>query len=428
MKKVKRRTIEVWADWVGMPQPLLMGYLYAAAGRDSDIFSFSYHSSWLKSAFAQALDPSLQLFDGEQYAPQGQRNFNIFLDSAPDRWGRVLMDRRESLQAREESRPKRVLHESDYLLGVFDQHRMGALRFRNDPNGPFQDDDPTFASPPWTSLSELEQASLHLEADGAESDEKYKSWLTTLWKPGASLGGARPKASVVDERNALWIAKFPSQRDKYDVAAWEMIVHRLAEKVGITVAPAQARTFGSQHHTFLTKRFDRTPLRERVHFASALTLLQRSDGEDGQSDGASYLELAQFIMQHGANTESDLAELWRRIVFSICVSNTDDHLRNHGFLLTPQGWILSPAYDINPNPNSNGLLLNISETDNAQELDLALEVAKFFRISSEGAKEQIKKVTTIVKQWREEAKFLQISRSEQDYMERAFRIANNFSI
>ncbi len=404
-----------------MPKPLRMGYLYVMAGRAKEIFSFEYDDNWLQSPFAQVLDPSLQLYSGEQYAPDGQENLSVFLDSAPDRWGEVLMRRREALCAREEGRAERPLYASDYLLGVFDELRMGALRFKRESDGPFEAADAEFASSPWTSLGKLEHASRQLEKEGAEDMQQYREWLRMLIAPGGSLGGARPKAGVVDSRNTLWIAKFPSASDDWDVGAWEMVLSRLAAKVGIELPRAQVQVFGGPHHTFLIQRFDRGIRRERIHFASAMTLLQRVDGDDG-STGANYLELAEFIIRNGARVQQDLAQLWIRIVFFICVSNTDDHLRNHGFLLGPKGWALSPAYDMNPNPHGNGLTLNISESDNAQDLELVRGVAKFFRVGAYEVNSIIDSVVSVVSEWRNEASKLGISKGEQNRMARSFRL------
>jgi len=360
-----------------------------------------------------------------QYAPKEQENFGIFLDSSPDRWGRFLMNRREAQLAREEGRKEKTLLESDYLLGVYDEHRMGALRFKTESSRSFLNDNKAYASPPWTSLRELEHASLELEKDDAESNPGYSKWLQMLIAPGGSLGGARPKASVMDEQKHLWIAKFPSGNDEYDIGAWEMLVNKLAKHAEITTAKAKIIKFNSPYHTFLNKRFDRTFSGGRIHFASALTLLQRSDGDDA-SQGASYLELAEFIMQYGAHAQEDLEQLWRRIVFNICVSNVDDHLRNHGFLLQPTGWILSPAFDMNAVATGNGLKLNISETDNSQDLLLAREVAEYFRVKPQKTDTIIQQVITAVKEWRKEANELHIPKKEQDRMARAFRIAGEF--
>jgi serine/threonine-protein kinase HipA len=300
---------------------------------------------------------------------------------------------------------------------------MGGLRFRVDPDGSFLDDDHVYAAPPWTSLRELEHASQQIEKSGAEEKSGYKQWLSLIMAPGASLGGARPKASVIDSKGNLWIAKFPSRGDKHDSGAWEYLVNTLGRKAGLNMATAQLKRLASVHHTFLTQRFDRNLRRERIHFASAMTLLQRKDGDSG-IDGASYLELAEFVVQSGAQPAKDLCELWARIVFSICVSNVDDHLRNHGFLLTPRGWMLSPMYDVNPNPLGDGLLLNISETDNTQSLELALEVANFFRLNTKQAKTTINRVVKAVQAWQKEAKALKLSKGEQDRIAPAFRVAD----
>ena len=422
----RQRVIEVIADWDGLGGPTLMGNLTVTPARGKEVFAFEYEKTWLTSPSRQQLDPSMALYGGPQYPARNRENFGVFLDSSPDRWGRVLMRRREAQLARAEGRTERRLLESDYLLGVYDGHRMGALRFRVD--GRFLDDNDELASPPWTSLRELEHASLELEREGVEDDPDYGRWLRMLIAPGGSLGGARPKASVRDESERLWIAKFPSRNDQDDIGAWERVVHDTAERAGILVPEAQLRRFSSRksaghgHHTFLSRRFDRTDGSGRLHFASAMTLLDRIDGQDAD-DGASYLELADLLMRLGSNTSADLEQLWRRIVFSICVSNTDDHLRNHGFMLKSTGWALAPAYDMNPDPAGAGLKLNISETDNAQDIDLALSVAPVFRVKKKRAQEIVSEVANAVNQWRSVATSHGLSRTAQDRMHRAFRVA-----
>lgn len=413
----ERREIEVWADWSGLGGPLLMGRLHATPTRGREVFSFEYEAAWLAAGHAGHLDPTLRLLRGPQYPAHDRPNFGVFLDSAPDRWGRVLMDRREAQLARTTGRRPRHLTELDYLLGVYDEHRMGALRYRL-AGGPYLDDNRDLASPPWTSLRELEQASLRLERAGAENDPSYGRWLHMLIAPGRSLGGARPKASVVDAKHALWIAKFPSSRDVDDIGAWESVLHDLAARAGIDVPETKRRRLGSDHHTFLARRFDRSPA-GRLHFASAMTLLDRTDGDTG-----SYLELAALLIRAGAHATRDLEELWRRIVFFICVSNVDDHLRNHGFLLEARGWSLSPLYDVNPVAYGDGLTLNISETDNAQELDLARETAAHFRIKPKRADEIIAGVTEAVRGWDGTAAKAGIPREERERMAPAFRIAD----
>ena len=418
-KNAQQRSIQVYAGWVGLEQPVLMGTLHSTQVRGKEVFSFEYADAWLQSGNVQNLDPDLQFYSGQQYLGEGKSNFGIFLDSSPDRWGRVLMDRREALLARKEERKARTLFEADYLLGVFDGHRMGALRFKEDEAGEFLNKNKEMASPPWTSIRELEEASLRFEEDDVDDTEKMK-WLNMLMAPGSSLGGARPKASVLDTKGQLWIAKFPSKNDNKDVGAWENIVHELAVLAGLNVADAMTGMYYSRQHTFLTRRFDRNIKGERTHFASAMTLLGHTDGTNFQS-GVSYLDLAGFIMQNGAQADQDLEELWRRIVYYICVSNTDDHLRNHGFLLTAKGWILSPAYDMNPVETGNGLSLNISEKDNALDLDLAREVAPYFRVSAKRVEEIIDGVKKSVGGWEALAEKQGISKTEREVMSKAFR-------
>ena len=418
-KKPLQQAIQVCAHWQGMENPVVMGTLYATKSRGKEIFSFKYDHAWLKSSFAQILDPDLGLFSGPQYARDGQDNFGLFLDSSPDRWGRVLMQRREAQLAKTENRDARQLMESDYLLGVYDGHRMGALRFRLSEEGPFLDDQADMAAPPWTKLRDLEYASFQLENDNPESLPNYATWLKMLIAPGGSLGGARPKASVQDENGHLWIAKFPSRRDEINIGKWEYLVYQLAQAAGVETAQSEVKNFSGEYDTFLSKRFDRTKSGERIHFASAMTLLGKKDG-DGGDTGVSYLDLVDFLMKNGTQVNKDLEQLWRRIVFYICVSNTDDHLRNHGFLLQEQGWILSPAYDMNPVAAGGGLALNISRDDNSQSLDLARSVASVFRVKKEKAEEIIGEVRGAVSHWTELTRKLKLPTREINIMQNAF--------
>jgi serine/threonine-protein kinase HipA len=418
-KRIQQRSILVYGDWVGLERATLMGTLVATHVRGKEVFSFEYDEAWLKSKNALNLDPDLQLYSGQQFLRDEKKNFGIFLDSSPDRWGRVLMDRREAIRAREEERKPRMLFESDYLLGVYDGYRMGALRFKENADSDFFTNTKEMASPPWASIRELEQASLKLEEEGEDDIEKSK-WLDLLMAPGSSLGGARPKASVIDAKGHLWIAKFPSKNDGRDIGAWEMVVHELAVKAGLNVAESTIGKFYSKRHTFLTKRFDRTAKSERIHFASAMTLLGHTDGANYEA-GVSYLHLAEFIIRHGVRVNEDLDELWRRIIFYICVSNTDDHLRNHGFLLAPNGWVLSPAFDINPVEKATGLSLNISEKDNSLSIELALEVATYFRVTNQRAKEIIETIKKSVSEWNKVAEKIGVSKSDRDVMKNAFR-------
>lgn len=419
-KQNNKKSISVYAHWSGMEKPLLMGTLHSDRLKGKEVFSFEYSDDWLQSGLAQLLDPSLQLYSGLHYLNEDQDNFGIFLDSSPDRWGRILMRRREAALSRIDEREEEKLFETDYLLGVYDGHRMGALRFKLEEDGPFLNDNKNMATPPWASLRELEQISLRLEDDNVIDDPEYLKWLSMLIAPGASLGGARPKASIVDNDGGLWIAKFPSRNDQGDSGGWEIVTYELAILAGINMAESKAQKFSSEYYTFLTKRFDRGNDGQRIHFASAMTMLGYSDGQD-HSDGASYLELVDFIQNNGANVEQDLEQLWRRIVFSICVTNTDDHLRNHGFLLTNEGWVLSPAYDINPVETGAGLKLNISDEDNSLDLNLAMEVSEFFRLSEKRADEIKEEIVNVVSGWKEMAIKYGISRVEQELKAVAFK-------
>jgi serine/threonine-protein kinase HipA len=417
--KNHQKEILVYAHWKGLQIPELMGILRASQLRGKEIFSIEYSEEWLNSGNAQDIDPDLQLYSGPQYLSDEKNNFGIFLDSSPDRWGRVLMQRHEAILARTGNRKVNSLLEVDYLLGVYDEHRMGAIRFKKNKDGPFLNDTKEFATPPWTSLRDLEYASLQIEKNENTDNLDYIKWMNLLFAPGSSLGGARPKASVMDTENNFWIAKFPSTKDNRDMGAWEMVVNNLAKRAGLNVTEAMIRKFTTSYHTFLTKRFDRTQKNERIHFASAMTLLGYTDGV-GSQEGVSYLELAEFLIRHGAMVDHDLEELWRRIVFNICVSNTDDHLRNHGFLLTENGWILSPAYDMNPVETGTGLKLNISENDNSLDLNLAMEVSDYFRLTPAKANQIMESVKKSVKNWRATAANYKIPKAEQDLMSVAF--------
>ncbi len=413
----EKKEIFVYAHWVGIETPLLMGKLSAIPSKGKEVFSFEYSDKWLKSEFTFMLDPELQNYSGQFFPSNEKQNFGVFLDSCPDRWGRVLMNRREAALARKEDRKAKNLLESDYLLGVYDGQRMGGLRFKLSEDGNFLNDDSIMAVPPWVRLRALENAARKFEEDEMD-DPEYLKWITLLIAPGSSLGGARPKAGVRDEKGHLWIAKFPSLNDDKDVGAWEMVASELAAMVKISLPTNKVTRFTSKYHTFLTKRFDRNQS-ERIHFASAMTLLGFTDGA-GSDTGASYLDLVTFISKHGANVNADLEELWKRIVFNIRIKNTDDHLRNHGFLLTGHGWKLSPAYDMNPNEFGTGLSLNISETDNSLEIDLAMSVHEYFRIEKKKAEKISEQIKSSVQNWKKIAKKIGISNSEQERMRGAF--------
>ena len=416
--------IAVYADWVGLTEPVRLGWLYARRGAGREVFEFAFDPTALPlmNHLRAHVDPRLGHFEGRQHPPQGHEIFGVFADASPDRWGRLLMRRRHERAQRAGLLDKGVrLQASDYLLGVHDIYRSGALRFRLNDQGEFLDNQHGTAAPPFVQLRELEAASLSLERDEDNTSLAADGWLRMLIAPGGSLGGARPKASVVDPHGHLWIAKFPSVRDEHDVGAWELVVQTLARSCGLRVPPSLGRRFASAHHTYLVKRFDRTP-EGRLHFASAMTLTGHADGEDASS-GVSYLEIARVLMAQGCQAAQDLRELWTRIVFNMLVSNTDDHLRNHGFILVPgKGWRLSEAYDMNPVPDSQGLKLNVTEADNALDLELARSVAAVFRVSKQQADTIIARCKEVVGQWPKIAQSLKIPEREQRWMAAAFRL------
>ena len=411
----KEKTIFVYDDF-SMQNPTLMGILYVNSLKGGESYSFEYDREWLKKTSLKiTLDPELMPYSGRQY-PFGKAIFGLFSDSSPDRWGRVLMNKRERILAGKEGRKPAKLYDSDYLLGVYDETRLGGIRFKTEPNGAFLSDDKETAAPPWASLRTLEEASRNFENEDTALSEK---WLNQLIRSGSSLGGARPKATVIDPNEQLWIAKFPSKNDENDSGAWEMITHDLAEICGLHVPEAKLEKFSKLGSTYLVKRFDRI-LNKRVHFASAMTLLGKTDGTSA-ADGTSYLDIAAFIKSYGAQPKRDLIELWKRIVFNMAVSNTDDHLRNHAFIFTENGWELSPLYDVNPIPYGDELSLNVDEEDNSINIDLAIEASVRFGISETDATTYAKDILTIVKEnWEKRATALGLSRRLIEEMRPAF--------
>lgn len=408
--------IYVYAHWKGIPDPKLMGILSAHYAKGKKSFSFEYDKVWLKSEHLQLLDPDIHFFTGTQYA-NNKENFGIFLDSMPDTWGRTLMKRRAAQEAKDRNERSPILYDVDYLLGVYDESRMGALRFKTAIDGPFLDDNKNKPTPPWSSIRELQYAADRFEKD--DTNEDLKEWLAILMAPGSSLGGARPKANILDENNALWIAKFPSKNDTLNKGAWEFLAYQLAVQAGINMSACKIEKIAGNHHTFFTKRFDREN-QERIHFASAMTMT--GNNEDTIRDNpASYLDIAEFIQTYGSAVDENLEQLWRRIVFNIAISNTDDHLRNHGFILTADGWILSPAYDLNPSIEKDGLSLNIDMDNNSLDFDLAISVGEFFRLNLKQMDKIILQVLDSVRQWENFADKIGISRTEKELMSGAFR-------
>lgn len=410
------KKIFVYEDF-SSEEPQKLGVLYVDSVRGTEHYSFEYDNEWLKKTKLRFhLDPELSMFSGRQYTTK--YIFGLFADASPDRWGRVLMMRREALLARKEDRKPSKLYDSDFLLGVFDETRMGAIRFKETEDGPFLSDDRETAAPPWATLRSLEEASRQFENDENFLNEK---WLKLLLKPGSSLGGARPKATVEDEQGNLWIAKFPSKNDDCNVGAWEKVVHDLAKMCGLNVPESRLEKFSRVGSTFLVKRFDRKGKR-RIHFASAMTMLGKSDGASAD-DGSSYLDIVEFIKSYGAYPKEDLLELFKRIVFNMAVSNTDDHLRNHGFILAEKGWKLSPLYDVNPVPYGDTLSLNVDLYDNSISIELAVESAEYFDITTEDAQTIAEEVLTTVKNnWEKLASKHGISREQTEQMRPAFEV------
>ena len=408
--------IYVYAHWQGMLEPKMIGILSAQQAKGKKAFSFEYDNNWIKSEQKFLLDPDIQMYSGPQY-PNLKENFGIFLDSMPDTWGRTLMKRRAAQEALERGEKATTLYDIDFLLGVYDGSRMGALRFKTDPDGEFLDNNKTASTPPWSSIRELQNAATNFEND--DNNDAVRKWLSVLMAPGSSLGGARPKANILDNDKSLWIAKFPSKTDTTDKGAWEFLAYQLAIKAGVEMAPFRIEKIMGNYHTFFTKRFDREN-GERIHFASAMTMTANNE-DTIRNNPASYLDIAEFISNHGTNIEANLHQLWLRIIFNIAISNTDDHLRNHGFILTAAGWILSPAYDLNPSIEKDGLALNIDTDNNALDFELAKSVGEYFRLNENQMKTIIKKVLEVTTNWKTIAKEIGISRSEQDLMTKAFK-------
>jgi len=416
-----KKEILVYAGWVGKEAGTKLGLLRAEQIGGEEIFTFEYDSEWLKRSESIELDPELGLFEGPQRPSKEKINFGFFLDSSPDRWGRTLLQRREILIADKEDRSPRTLKDSDYLLGLEDETRMGALRFKLEENGDFMNNNPELAAPPMSSIRELEEASLQIEDENFFEHREAINWLRLILAPGSSLGGARPKANVKDTEKKLWIAKFPSRNDEINKGAWEFLVYKLAISCAIQMSKSSCQRYGkSRHHTFLTKGCDRMNTKKRIHFASAMTLLGHIDGYSFR-DGASYLDMVDLIERIGIEPETDIRELWKRITFSVLISNTDDHLRNHGFLLTDGGWKLSPAYDLNPNPQGFGLSLNISENDNRLSEELCLEVAELFRWKNNDAYKYLNDSKKVIGNWKDLASKIGISNAEKRRMAPAFK-------
>jgi serine/threonine-protein kinase HipA len=402
----------VYADFDWLREVELIGELSFEYLRSTATYGFQYSKEWLKKHSDILLSDDINNYPGMQYTQQGKDIFGCFSDALPDRWGRMLLNRREQILALEEKRPMRKLSSFEQLIGIDDFSRMGGFRFKTDPNGDFINQNSWLQIPPFTSLRELLHASEEIERSEEKNELPDKKWIIQLVQPGSSLGGARPKASIIDENKKLYIAKFPSRKDDYDVGLWEHFSHLLARKAGTNVASTQLISCVGKYSTLLSERFDRTKDGKRIHFASAMTMLGRSDG-DNYADGYGYLDIVDFILKGCTNVENNLREIFRRVAFYICIGNTDDHFRNHGFLLTPKGWTLSPAYDINPSLNDYQSLL-ISSTTNESNLNTLLESCEEYMLDKKVCTELIQEVVCAVKGWKTIANQLKIPKSEKE--------------
>ena len=412
------RKIYVYADFDWLKTAVLVGELGYESLRGTDSYSFCYDHNWLRQYSDLYLSADINNYTGLQFTQPDRDIFGCFGDALPDRWGRLLLNRREQIRAQEEKRPVRKLSSYDYLLGIDDYSRMGGFRFKESPDGEFINCDATLRIPPLTDIQVLVAASMEVEKSEDRNLLPDKKWLLQLVHPGTSLGGARPKAGVLNEEGELCVAKFPSRNDEYDIGLWEHLSHLLAKEAGVEAAETRAITAGEKYHTLLSKRFDRTTDGRRRHFASAMTLLGLTDGCNAQT-GNGYLDIVDFILQHCCNVEANLRQLYRRVAFSIAIGNSDDHFRNHGFLLTPKGWTLSPAYDLNPTFNDHQSLL-INATTNRSDLQLLLASSEEYMISKEEATRIIEEVKDGVSQWRSMATRLGIAKREMDLFAQVF--------
>jgi serine/threonine-protein kinase HipA len=406
-KSAERDALAVWLDDTAFGPLSRIGTL-SRTGLDS--VRFSYEDSWLRNSVAFQLDPSLSLSAGEFFSADS--NFGIFLDSCPDRWGQVLMKRRELVEAKKQGRARRELHAWDFLLGVQDVTRMGALRFGrvDDAESPTFLADEALSAPPVTQLGALQHVAFELSRKRLDDLTLLEQWLKVLVAPGSSLGGARPKANVADSAADLWIAKFPAVDDPVDVALFEKLVHNLASRCGITVPISRLERIGHGYHTFLTQRFDRVA-GKRKFFTSAMTLLNPREPRE-----SSYLDLAEFIATNGSpeHITDDLSELFRRVIFNVIVANRDDHLRNHGFIRKPSGWRLSPAFDMNPSTKKDAHVLALDESDTSPNLGTVLGTAEFYRLRPADARDVIAHIVKVVANWESEARRLGLSAEERE--------------
>lgn len=410
----------VFADFDWLDKPELVGELCYEKLRGSESYAFRFDDNWLKFHAGIKLSEDINNYPGLQYTQPGNDIFGCFSDALPDRWGRTLLKRREQIQASEEKRAVRKLSSFDYLMGIDDFSRMGGFRLKRELDGDFINVSPSLKIPPLTELRQLVLASQEVEKSEENDVLPEKKWIAQLIQPGTSLGGARPKAGVLDDSGNLCIAKFPSRKDDYDTGLWEHFSHLLARKAGIYAAQTKVLGGLGKYHTLLSKRFDRTDEGKRIHFASSMSLLGLRDGDNAQG-GYGYLNIVDFILQSCCDVEKNLQELYRRVAFNICIGNSDDHFRNHGFLLTPRGWTLSPAYDMNPTLNEYQSLL-INESSNKADIRTLLESCESYMIKKEVAENIIRQVQAAVAGWENLAVLLQIPAREVTMFKDRFKL------
>jgi serine/threonine-protein kinase HipA len=400
--------LEVWLDDATLGATRLVGYLHRNASKNGDTVRFDYAQAWLENSgefTAFALDHELGLVASAHYASTGADQLSaVFLDCSPDRWGKMLMERREVIEARVQRRKVNALRSWDFLVGVHDESRMGALRLRDVASGQFVDSR-SLSAPPFTELRTLEAAAEMLERG---DDQNVSKWIKLLIAPGASLGGARPKASFRDTDGTLWLAKFPALEDRRDVGLWEYLAAELSRAAGIVMPPTRVLALSRRGHTFAVQRFDRTPNTRRL-YSSAMTRLARAE-----SEGASYLDIVEAIETSGASSqiEQQLQQLFRRVLFNILIGNRDDHLRNHGFLRVGNGWTLSPAFDVNPHPDKGTHVLSIDGVDASADSSLLFATAAFYRLKPAAANTIALQVRNAVRGWEQKAKALGLRRGE----------------
>ena len=417
------KTLLVYLDIEWLEKPILVGNLGYESLRGADSYSFEFDKEWLSKYGGLFLSADLNNYPGLQYTMPDRDIFGCFSDALPDRWGRLLLNRREQILAAEEKRPVKRLSSFDYLTGIDDFSRMGSFRFKESPDGDYINCEYTLRIPALTDLRALVNASMEIEKSEGKNRLPEKKWIQQLVHPGSSLGGARPKAGVMDNDGKLCIAKFPSANDDYDVALWEHFSHLLAKKAGVMAAETRVIATGDKYHTFLSKRFDRTENGRRKHFASAMTLLGLTDGSDAKT-GNGYLDIVDFMLQNCCDVEENLRQLYRRVAFSIAIGNSDDHFRNHGFLLTPRGWTLAPAYDLNPTLNEYQSLL-INSTTNRADLQVLLLSSEEYMIGRDEARQIITEVLEAVKSWKRLAARLSIVKREIDLFGQVFARAED---